>query len=140
MCMRFVVLTYVKRAFFVNRKQASRRCTRVHSSTSHKLVSMRIVILTYVLYTHFFPVGTNSGCLTRFARSPIIAKKLYAAVFLSYLWYDPVSMYTRKMVPITGRASSFLDNILLVWSLIERKRRRGRQYKNYRAINLPIVI
>ena len=32
---------------------------------------------------------------------------------------------TRKMVPITGRASSFLENILFVCTLIERKRRRG---------------
>ena len=45
----------------------------------------------------------------------------------------------RKMVPITGRASSFLEKILLVCTLIKRKRRR-RQNENYRAINLPIVI
>ena len=64
-----------KASFFVialaNSKQASRRCTCVHSSTSHKIVSMRIVVLTYVLYTHFFSIGSNRGCLTRFARSPI---------------------------------------------------------------------
>ena len=29
---------------------------------------------------------------------------------------------------------------VLICTLIERKRRRGRQNKNYRAINLPIVI
>ena len=32
-----------------NSQQASRRCTRVHSSASRKNVSMRIVVLTYIL-------------------------------------------------------------------------------------------
>ena len=53
-----------------NSKQASRRCTHVHSSASHKIVSMRIMVLTYVIYT-FFSIASNRGCLTRFARSPI---------------------------------------------------------------------
>ena len=44
---------------------------------------------------------------------------------------------TRKMVSITGRASSFLE---FLCTLIERKRRRGRQNNNYRAIKLPKVI
>ena len=51
-----------------------------------------------------------------------------------------ISGHTRKMVPITGRASSFLDFFcFFVCTLIERKRRRERQ-NNYRAINLPKVI
>ena len=41
---------------------------------------------------------------------------------------------TRKMVPITGRARSFL---LVLKNKIER---RGRQNKNNRPINLPNVI
>ena len=41
---------------------------------------------------------------------------------------------TRKMVPITGRARSFL---LVFKNKIER---RGRQNKNNRPINLPKVI
>ena len=41
---------------------------------------------------------------------------------------------TRKMVPITGRARSFL---LVFKNKIER---RGRQNKNNRPINLPNVI
>ena len=41
-----------------------------------------------------------------------------------------VCMYTRKMVPITGRARSFL---LVFKNKIER---RGRQNKNNRPINL----
>ena len=43
-------------------------------------------------------------------------------------------IYTRKMVPITGRARSFL---LVFKNKIER---RGRQNKNNRPINLPNVI
>ena len=57
-----------------------------------------------------------------------------------YIYIIIYIIITRKMVPITGRASSFLENILFVCTLIERKRRRGRQNKNYRAINLPNVI
>ena len=45
---------------------------------------------------------------------------------------------TRKMVPITGRASSFLE-YFFVCTLIERKRRMWRQNNNYRATNLPKV-
>ena len=41
---------------------------------------------------------------------------------------------TRKMVPITGRARSFL----LVFK--NKMERRGRQNKNNRPINLPNVI
>ena len=44
------------------------------------------------------------------------------------------SSYTRKMVPITGQARSFL---LVFKNKIER---RGRQNKNNRPINLPNVI
>ena len=43
-------------------------------------------------------------------------------------------LITRKMVPITGRARSFL---LVFKNKIER---RGRQNKNNRPINLPNVI
>ena len=53
--------------------------------------------------------------------------------------YVLVLVLTRKMVPITGRASSFLEFFFFVCTLIERKRRMGRQ-NNYRAINLPKVI
>ena len=46
-----------KRELFVialaNSKQASRRCTRVHSSASRKIVSMLIVVLTYIRPKHF---------------------------------------------------------------------------------------
>ena len=45
-----------------------------------------------------------------------------------------ITNYTRKMVPITGRARSFL---LVFKNKIER---RGRQNKNNRSINLPNVI
>ena len=53
-------LTYVKRAFrnkLHSRtacKQASRRCTHVHSSASCKIVSMRIVVLTYMYDPNIF--------------------------------------------------------------------------------------
>ena len=43
-------------------------------------------------------------------------------------------LFTRKMVPITGRARSF---ILVFKNKMER---RGRQNKNNRPINLPNVI
>ena len=51
------------------------------------------------------------------------------------------SHYTRKIVPITRRASSFLENILYVRTSgfknkIERRKRRSRQNNN-RPINLP---
>ena len=72
-----VVLTYVKRALRVielaNSKQSSRRCTRVHSSASRKIVSTRIVVLTY-LRPNIFSIGSNRGCLTRFARSTITGR------------------------------------------------------------------
>ena len=45
-------------------------------------------------------------------------------------------MYTRKMVPITGERAHSLNFFFYVCTLIERKRRRGRQNNNYRAINL----
>ena len=45
-----------------------------------------------------------------------------------------IYIFTRKMVPITGRARSFL---LVFKNKIER---RGRQNKNNRPINLPNVI
>ena len=44
---------------------------------------------------------------------------------------------TRKMVPITGRASSFL--VFFVCTLTERRTRSGREDNN-RRINLPKVI
>ena len=44
---------------------------------------------------------------------------------------DVIDDLTRKMVPITGRARSFLKNKI---------ERRGRQNKNNRPINLPNVI
>ena len=47
------------------------------------------------------------------------------------LWNSLVQTTTRKMVPITGRARSFL---LVFKNKIER---RGRQNKNNRPINLP---
>ena len=50
-------------------KQASRRCKRVHSSASRKIVSMRIVFLTN-LRPNIFSIGSNRKCLTRFAHSP----------------------------------------------------------------------
>ena len=51
---------------------------------------------------------------------------------VTYLGY--LLFITRKMVPITGRARSFL---LVFKNKIERK---GRQNKNNRPINLPNVI
>ena len=86
MCMRFVILT--------KSKQASRRCTRVHSSASRKIVSMRIVFLTY-FRPNIFSIGSNRGCLTRFARSP-----------------------TRKMVPIPRGVSS---SLVVVFIHVNRK-------------------
>ena len=54
---RFVVLTYVNELFVIalaNSKQAFRRCTRVLSSASSKIVGMRIVVLTYLRPNIFF--------------------------------------------------------------------------------------
>ena len=51
-----------------------------------------------------------------------------------FFCYNCIHIYTRKMVPITGRARSFL----LVFK--NKMERRGRQNKNNRPINLPNVI
>ena len=38
------------------------------------------MVLMNVLYTTFFSIGSNRGCLTRFARSPIPSHKYVTAV------------------------------------------------------------
>ena len=35
------------------------------------------MVLTYVLYTQHFSIGSNRGCLTRFARSTIMETRDY---------------------------------------------------------------
>ena len=44
---------------------------------------------------------------------------------------------TRKMVPITGRASSVLDNILCTYVRFQIERRKRRRQNNNRPFNLP---
>ena len=55
----------------------------------------------------------------------------YIYIFLAYYTFP-----TRKMVPITGRARSFL----LFLDFTKQNRDEGGQNKNNRPINLPKVI
>ena len=59
---------------------------------------------------------------------------MYVLVCLGCVGSAGIHVCTRKMVPITGRARSFL---LVLKNKIER---RGRQNKNNRPINLPNVV
>ena len=53
-------------------------------------------------------------------------------------FYDANQTILEKMVPITGRASSFL--VILEFSKTKQNREEGVKLKNNRPINLPKVI
>ena len=75
--------------------------------------------------------------LTIYLHHLILAFIIRNQIIFVYIHKYIHALYTRKMVPITGRASSFLEFLFNECMLIERKRRRGRLNNNYRAINFP---
>ena len=71
----------------------------------------------FLLHSIFFLISQTSYLTCKIISSYELARPVMGTIFLVYT-------YTRKMVPITGRARSFL---LVFKNKIER---RGRQNKN----------
>ena len=84
-----------------------------------------VITLGKLIGLMFYSVSPLLSILFLKTKRNDLARPVMGTIFL---------VYTRKMVPITGRARSFL---LVFKNKIER---RGRQNKNNRPINLPKVI
>ena len=102
-----------------NSKQSSRRCTCVHSSASRKIVSMRIVVLTYLNEKVGFKIPT-----TRYRKNSILCGALHigTAKWISGVGWSFRTSRVARGIKGSGTGLTF-DPLRIISDLITKQKK-----------------